>query len=65
MQSWERIEQRLKMVEEQIELIRQDLQDYKPRVWESYYEHGMGSDESVAPYPKYVRIEKRGTNHET
>ena len=39
MQPWERIEIKLKEIEEKIESIRQDVNTWKPTEWESYYEN--------------------------
>jgi|TARA_A100001234_G_scaffold67747_1_gene59498 hypothetical protein len=39
MQPWERIEIKLKEIEEKIESIRQDVNAWKPHEWESYYEN--------------------------
>lgn len=47
MQPWELIEHRLKEIEERIEQIRDDINSWKPRNWESYYESGVGSDKDA------------------
>ena len=39
MQPWERIEQKLKDIENKIEDIRKDVNSWKPAEWESYYEN--------------------------
>jgi len=44
MQPWELIEERLNQIQKQIEAIRADVNSWKPKQWESYYENGVGSD---------------------
>jgi tagatose-1,6-bisphosphate aldolase non-catalytic subunit AgaZ/GatZ len=44
MQPWELIEERLNQIQKQIEAIREDVNSWKPKQWESYYESGAGSD---------------------
>jgi len=39
MQAWERIEYKLKEIEEKIEEIRKDVNSWRPQEWESYYEN--------------------------
>lgn len=38
MQPWELIEHRLKEIEDRIEQIRDDINSWKPKTWESYDE---------------------------
>jgi len=39
MQPWDRIEKKLKDIEDKIEDIRKDVNSWKPAEWESYYEN--------------------------
>lgn len=56
MQPWERIEYKLKNIEESIDGIRQDINSWRPVEWESYYQND--------PFGKKQNLKKSSVNIE-
>lgn len=58
MQVWERIEYKLKEIEEKIEEIRKDVNSWRPQEWESYYENDPFTQASSS------KVDKLNTNRD-